>query len=262
MDTLAHLVSLREHLLAQERHRHPLRLTKHGYKVYSQSDEDGIIAEIFRRIGTADRSFVEFGVHDGLECNTSWLLMNGWSGLWIDANEAACAAVRTTHRSWIESGALTMTNAFVTAENINPVIGAHYPRSREIDLLSVDVDYNDYWIWKAITDVRPRVVIIEYNATWLPPLSISVPYAPSAVHDGSNYFGASLNAFAKLGTEKGYDLVGCCLAGVNAFFVRRDLVQGRFLAPGSAEEHYEPPRYYLASLPAGHRSNIGPVVHV
>src|SRR5262249_9149403 len=67
----------------------PKRLLRHGYKVYSQNDEDGIIAEIFRRIGTQRRTFVEFGVETGVECNTAKLLVEGWRGLWIEGNAAS-----------------------------------------------------------------------------------------------------------------------------------------------------------------------------
>ena len=245
--------------LARSRHADPLRLTRYGYKVYSQNDEDGIIAEIFNRIGVTNRSFVEFGVESGLECNSLWLLIQGWSGLWLEANEALCKKINNSHYCWIKNNSLTLRNGFLTAENINDMIAPIYT-NREIDILSIDVDYNDYWIWKAITIVNPRVVIIEYNATWAPPAALTVPYAPDSRWNGSNYFGASLSALSKLGNEKGYDLVGCCLAGVNAFFVRKDLAKGKFLKPGSAEDHYEPARYFLGSLAAGHPLGVGPVV--
>src|SRR5207249_8244926 len=89
--------------------------------------------------------------------------------------------------------------------------------SGEIDLLGIDIDYNDYWVWKAIEVVQPRVVVIEYNATLRPPLSLTVPYAPTASWNGSNYYGASLEALVRLGRTKGYRLVGCSMSGINAF---------------------------------------------
>ena len=87
----------------------------------------------------------------------------------------------------------------------------------EIDLLSIDIDYNDYWIWKAVTAVSPRVVVIEYNATLRPPMSLVVPYDPACMWDGTNYFGASLEALVRLGRDKGYRVVACNYTGVNAF---------------------------------------------
>jgi hypothetical protein len=104
--------------------------------------------------------------------------------------------------------------------------------------------------------------VIEYNATLAPPLALVVPYAPTRLWDGSNYFGASLEALVRLGRAKGYRIVGCTLSGINAFFVREDLCGDHFLEPATAEEHYEPARYYLASLSAGHPAKLGPYVSI
>ena len=257
---LVALHALRAELLAQPRYADEKRLSRFGYKVYSQNDEDGILAEIFRRIGVGERTFVEFGVGDGLECNSIWLLMQGWSGLWIEANEKSLKKIRESHQTWLKNRSLHLIDAFITADNINALISGRY--KGEIDLLSIDVDYNDYWIWKAISVVNPRVVCIEYNAAWAPPAAVTVPYDANGGWNGKNYFGASLSALAKLGAQKGYDLAGCCLAGVNAFFVRRDLVQDRFFLPGSAEAHYEPARYFLCGIASGHPPAVGQLVIV
>jgi hypothetical protein len=93
-------------------------------------------------------------------------------------------------------------------------------------------------------------------------MSLVVPYEPARVWDGSNYFGASLEALVRLGREKGYRVVGCNYAGANAFFVRADVAGNHFLDPATAEEHYEPPRYIYASQFAGHRARPGPFVSV
>jgi hypothetical protein len=151
--------------------------------------------------------------------------------------------------------------AFITAENINTLI-EHGGVTGDIDLLSIDIDRNDYWIWKAISVIQPRVVVIEYNATLHPPLSLVVPYGPDRGWDGSNYFGASLEALVRLGHGKGYKLVGCNFSGTSAFFVRGDITGDLFFDPPTAEEHYEPPRYYFALLKAGHRPQPGPYITV
>jgi hypothetical protein len=260
VDALA-IHAFRSQELAHPRYNDPLRLTRFGYKAYSQNDEDGIIAEIFNRVGVANKSFIEFGVGTGVECNTIWLLMQGWSGLWMEGSEAHCQTLRTTHANWLENNALSLCEAFITAENINSLISQRYFNC-EVDLLSIDIDYNDYWAWEAINLVNPRVVVIEYNATWAPPAAITVPYAPDAKWNGSNYFGASLNALANLGNTKGYELVGCCFAGANAFFVRKDLLKGKFFRPGVVAEHYEPARYHVSPLLVGHPAAVGPVVFV
>jgi hypothetical protein len=243
--------------IAKPRHADPKRLVRYGYKVYSQNDEDGIVAEIFRRIGTTSRTFVEFGVETGVECNTAKLLVEGWRGLWIESNAASAAAIRRDFAPFITDGKLVLKESLVTAENINSLIG-QAGFSGEIDLLGVDIDGNDYWVWKAIDVVSPRVVVIEYNATLRPPMALVVPYRVDAKWDGTNHYGASLEALVRLAAAKNYRLVGCSLAGVNAFFVRADLCADRFLEPATAQEHYEPPRHYFHMLSAGHRSRPGP----
>ena len=150
-------------LAVSERYADPRCLT-HGYRCTSQNDEDGIIDEIFRRIGTTNRQFVEFGVETGVENNTLALLLAGWSGLWIEADAAAVANIRVNLREPLDAERLRVVQAFVTAEIIEELLvrGAVPP---EPDLLSIDIDGNDYWVWKAIDKVRPRVVMIEYNAS-------------------------------------------------------------------------------------------------
>ncbi len=247
--------------LATPRYADPKRLLRHGFKVYSQSDEDGIIQEIFNRIGPSTRTFIEFGVETGVECNTVKLLIDGWSGLWIEASATYAAEIQNHFEPFIANGKLRLSQNMVTAENIN-VLFEQAGVTGEIDLLSIDIDYNDYWIWKAITAVSPRVVAIEYNATLRPPMSLVVPYDPARMWDGTNYFGASLEALVRLGRDKGYRVVGCNYAGANAFFVRDDVAGDRFLDPATSEEHYEPPRYFYAMQSAGHRPRPGPYLSV
>lgn len=247
--------------IAKPRNANPKRLLRYGFKVYSQNDEDGIIQEIFRRIGATNRAFVEFGVEAGTECNTVKLLVDGWNGLWIEAGASHAANIREGFAPFVTEKRLTVLESRVTAENINDLL-RQGGLNGEFDLLAIDIDYNDYWVWKAIDAVSPRVVAIEYNATLRPPLSLTVPYDPNGAWDGTNFYGASLEALVRLGTQKGYHLVGCSIAGVNAFFVRADLCGDKFLEPATAEAHYEPPRHYFHLLPAGHKSRPGLFVSV
>jgi hypothetical protein len=250
---LLHLASddyVQRHLFANPRYAHPKRLTRHERQVYSQNGEDGIIAEIFRRIGTTNRFFVEFGVGDGLENNSALLLITGWQGLWIEGSTASVQAIRSRFAKQLHSKQLTVREAFITAENIESLLAeANVPE--ELDMLSVDIDGNDYWVWKAITRYRPRAVVIEYNATFPPEVEWIKAYKPDAVWDGTMAFSASLKSLELLAQRKGYVLVGCTFTGINAFFVRQDLAGDHFYAPFTAEEHYEPPRYFLQRS-AGH----------
>ncbi|MEX2262599.1 MAG: hypothetical protein WD696_11645 [Bryobacteraceae bacterium] len=231
------------------------RLERHEATVFSQSGQDGIIAEIFRRIGAESRYFVEFGSADGSENNTVLLLMGGWSGLWMEGAEAHASSAASKFKTQIREGRLNVRHAFVTAENIEDLLrSANVPRS--FDLLTIDIDRNDYWVWQAIQSYSPRVVVIEYNAIYPPGISWVVNYEPRSSWDGTSHFGASLTALEALGREKGYSLVGCNLTGSDAFFVRNDLVGSRFAPPFTAENHYQPPRYYMVWYKGGHPRRV------
>lgn len=242
-------------LAREEKYRDSKRLTKFEYGVYSESGEDGIIDEIFKRIGTTNRYFVEVGVSDGLQCNTTYLLVKDWAGLWLESNARDIRRIRRKFRTLINSSKLAVKETFVTAENIEGLLDqGQVPR--EFDLLSIDIDGNDYWVWKAVSSYRARAVVIEYNAIFRPDVKWVVKYRSDFKWDRTSYFGASLRSLEVLGASKGYRLVGCTFAGVNCFFVREDLVRDKFCEPFSAENHYEPPRYYLLG-PTGHRRNFG-----
>jgi len=251
-----HQTQLLAQLAETPRFKDPLRLLSAGYKVFSQNQEDGMIAEVFRRIGTTSRRFVEFGVEAGLECNSAFLLLQGWRGAWIEGDGANAAKARAAFAPY----PVEVVNRYITAENANALI-TELAHGEELDLLSIDVDSIDYWLWQAIRTVKPRLVVIEYNALWPPHIRKTVAHDPAMVWDGTNFMGASLGALAALGQAKGYRLVGCSLAGVNAFFVREDLVGEAFCAPFTAENHYEPPRYDLAGT-NGHRAGMGRWVDV
>ena len=127
----------------------PLYLERFGFKVYSQNDEDGIIEEIFNRIKTINKTFIEFGVQNGLESNCHYLLHKGWTGLWIEGNKKAVIEIRQLFKKLIEDKRLTVVNRYITKENINILI-EEGKITGEIDLLSIDIDGNDYWIWQRI----------------------------------------------------------------------------------------------------------------
>jgi hypothetical protein len=252
-----------DRILSDPKYSNPLRLEPSGLKIFSQFDEDGIIQEIFNRIGTTNKRFVEFGVGTGIENNTLALLLYGWKGLWIEGNDRSVAEIQSRFSDVLSAGHLSLVHSLVTAENINELIGSGI--QGEIDLLSVDIDGNDYYVFDAIHVVQPRVVVIEYNAKFPPALSIVQKYHPDYTWDLTDYYGASLNALVRVARRRGYCLVGCNLAGANAFFVRDDLVGEKFHKPFSAENHYQPARYFLYQLYVSGQSDVpgwGPYVHV
>jgi len=195
------------------------------FRVFSQWGEDGLIDYLVSRVPIERPWFVEFGVEDYREANTRYLLMNrNWRGLVIDGSEANVRSVKAEDISWRFE--LEARCAFVTRDNINALLG-EAGFTGDLGLLSIDIDGNDYWVWEAIDVVSPRIVVVEYNSLWGPTAAVTVPYDPAFVrgqkHHSNLYYGASLTALARLGSRKGYTLVGGNSAGNNAFFVRDDL---------------------------------------
>lgn len=244
--------------LLDERHRDPRSITRGRGQVFSQNAEDGIIAEILARIGVEERLFVEIGVGSGVENNTRLLLETGWSGVWLEADEAAVATIRTLLAPFLSDGRLALAPGLVTRENVAATLDARLA-GRHPDVLSIDIDYNTSHVWAALAHLRPRLAVIEYNAHFPPQVDFEVPYDPQGSWRHTTRFGASLKALERIGAAMGYRLVGCDLFGVNAFFVREDLCdEERFLAPFTAERHYEPPRFEFVRM-RGHPRHPGPL---
>jgi len=236
-----------------------LRLNTFEQKVFSQYGEDGIIQEIFRRIGVTNQTFIEFGVGNGLENNTLNLLMQDWLGLWIEGDSSHAANIRNHFSDELSSKQLHFIEDFITPENIEELFAAAQ-MPEEPDLLSIDIDGNDYYVWEAINRYKPRVVVCEYNAIFPPPQRWRMARAHQMVPI-SSHFGASLASLTALAERKDYKLVGCSLSGANAFYVRSDVVAGHeFVDPFTAENHYQPARYHLYVPAAGHPARNGPRV--
>ena len=179
---------------------------------YSQGGEDGVLLRLFEKIGVRHQYFVEFGAWDGVHLsNTANLRLNhGWSGLLLEGSDRA-------------DGELVQ-RAHVHAENVEALFRKNDVPS-DFDLLSIDIDGNDYWVWKAIESFTPRVVIVEYNIFFLPETAKTMAYDAEYWWDIDNcrkYHGASLAAFEKLGREKGYALAYTEPYCPNAIFVREE----------------------------------------
>lgn len=207
----------------------------------SQNGEDGIIAEIFKRIGTTSEFFVEFGVEDGLTCNCAFLARHqGWGGLFVEGADEYYRRALDNYRRFDK---VKVLQRFLTAENILETMrDCGVPH--ELDLLSIDVDGNDYWLWSALRELRPRVVVIEYNAAYRPPARWVMEYKSDHQWDGSDDFGASLAALCDLADATGYDLIGTDRTGTNAFFMRSDITAESGLPRLSAEQAYHDLRFW------------------
>jgi hypothetical protein len=197
----------------------PGDLTRHELRVFSQNGEDGVICELLRRVGTETEYFVEFGAESGAEGNCVFLAeVLAWHGLFIEPSDQYDAL----ERRWAGRPPVATARAFVTPENVGALFREHgVPESP--DLVSIDIDGNDYWVWEAM-ETTPRVLVVEYNGNLDtgPDVRLVQPYSDEA-WDRTDFFGASLGALESLGRRKGYRLVHTDLAGSNAFFVRDDL---------------------------------------
>ncbi len=198
------------------------------FRAYSQWGEDGIIQHLVNHVDIKRKIFIEFGVENYTEANTRFLLINNnWSGLIIDGSKENIESIKKTELYWRYN--LKAVDAFITRENINEIISRNGVGG-DIGILSVDIDGNDYWIWKEINVVNPRIIICEYNSLFGCKRKLTVPYDANFTRTNYHYsnlvYGASISALNDLAEQKGYSLVAGNSAGNNVFFVRNDLVSG------------------------------------
>lgn len=208
-------------MLAAGGQEHLPSLHEVGFRAYSQFEEDGILLYLFSLVPPVNRRCVEICAGDGRECMTTNLIVNhGWWGYMFDGSEKN---VRNGQRFFANQQDTFLhppvfTRAWITAENVNEQLctaGA----GGVVDLLSLDMDGMDYWVWKAISVIQPRVVVCETNNLIPAGRALTVPYARDFVWESDGYCGASLEAMCQLGKSKGYRLVGTHRFGFNAFFM-------------------------------------------
>lgn len=225
------LLSLKYQSMVQRDERLP-GLKEVGFDVFSTTWEDGILLYLFSLLGMKTRRCVDIGagvVWGSLTANL--IVHHAFQALLIDGDEQNVRKTREYYARHPQTcfQPPVCLQTLVTRENVNQIL-LKQGFEGEIDLLSIDIDGMDYWIWKALDCVKPRVVVVEYQDILGSERSWTVPYQAdfnSRQYDVNrevpNYGGASLAAFVKLGREKGYRLVGCNKGGWNAFFVRKDL---------------------------------------
>lgn len=225
--------------------RVPPDLRDTGFRVHSQNEEDGLLLYIFAVIGATNRKCIEICCGDGIECNCANLILNHrWIGMLVDGNRQNTSKAQEFYENAKDSmfWPPVVLNEWITAENVNELVERN-GFGGAIDLLSLDLDGIDYWVWRSLTAASPRVVVLEFNHLWGPEISVTVPYRPDfraeLTQFGSDYAGASLAAFVKLGHEKGYRLVGTNAIATNALFVRNDIQSEWFpeISPSSCFWH-------------------------
>ena len=203
-----------------------------GFSNFSQFEEDGIFLFIFSKIGMGNRLCIEVGCDDGINSNTANLLLNwGWYGVLIDGNEAAISKgsdFYSKHKNtWLYPPKLK--SAFVNAENINELLSGEF-KTTDVDLMSIDIDGNDFWVWKALNVVKPKVVVLETRIEF-GENSVVVPYDPNFCYPSpkhNEYYGSSILAMTALAQQKGYRLIGANRYGFNAIYMRDDVGRDAF----------------------------------
>ena len=198
------------------------------FKIFSQFGDDGIIQFLIDKleIGYDYQNFIEFGVEDYSEANTKFLLLNNnWSGFILDSSDKNIESIKKKNYFWKYD--LEAKQSFVKKENINELIFNSSMKNKKIGILSIDIDRNDYWIWKEISVIDPMIVIIEYNSTFGQNHKISIPYDKnfdrSKAHYSNLYWGASIEALKFLASKKGYKFLTTNSAGNNAYFIKENI---------------------------------------
>lgn len=207
------------------------------FKVFSQWGEDGIIQYLIANLAIENTTFIEVGIEDFTESNCRFLMVkDNWSGFVVDGSESNITALRS--RPWFWRYDLTARAAFVTRENIASILDESGFEAN-VGILSIDIDGMDYWVAEALSQWRPSILIMEYNAVFGQTRAITVPYSAAfdrtKAHASNLYFGASLAATNAIAEKLGCALVGTNRAGNNAFFVRRDLINDRIKALSVAD---------------------------
>ncbi len=220
----------------------PNPLNRFGGKCFSQGDQDGITLEILRRIGALKGgTYAEFGVGNGTENNTLILAMLGWKGFWVGGEKLAFNYRPSPH--------FTFFKEWVTRENILDIAnrGMSHLAASALDVVSIDMDGNDYYFAEALLNqrIRPKLFIVEYNAKFPPPIAFKIKYDPEHVWKGDDYMGASLESLAGLFRGFDYQLI-CCNSqtGTDAFFVNRDYANEFSDVPADTADIYVEPRYH------------------
>jgi hypothetical protein len=202
-------------------------INDYEFKIFSQFGDDGIIQYLIKNVQIENEVFIEFGVGNYLESNTRFLMMNNnWSGFVMDGSYNAMNNLKV--QNWYWQYSLNHKSVFIDKDNINTVLGS--TGFSNIGLLHIDLDGNDYHIFNEIdlSQLNPSIIIMEYNSVFGMDRLITVPYDKKFVrtkaHFSNLFSGASLSALNYVAIKKGYSLVGCNVAGNNAYFVRKDLL--------------------------------------
>lgn len=247
-----------DRLIAIMKDRTPKNQALNGYKVYSQNDEDGIIASIFERIKHAS-TFMEIGLTDGKECNTHFLLLNNWRGFWIEGDQKYVDKISADLNGLVFPDKLKVLREFVTLQNIVSLYqsAVEYFKVDQLDFFSIDIDGNDYYLVEQMLSegCKPKVYCVEYNGKFPLPSRQKIAYRDNQVWDRTDYQGASLQYYLDLFAQHDYSLLCCSVVGVNAFFI--DKGYENLFTMYSPDLLYQPARYSMSPIMLGSTASLG-----
>jgi hypothetical protein len=224
--------------------------------VFSQFGEDGVIKKIFEVIEPGPKFAVEFGAHNGINnSNMRNLVVNhGWGSFQIEGDAARARQLADNYREYPK---VTTQNAWVWPGNIE-ILFEEAGVPKDLDLLVIDIDSNDYYVWRAIHDYRPKVVMIETNMFFPPPELMVIDFHPMNYWDQTYYIGASMQSMVNLGKKKGYELLYQMKGGPNVFFVAKEYFDLFGIKDNSAEAIYRarPPELMKRKLANWGRNGV------
>lgn len=228
-----------------------LELERAEKRYFSQHGEDGVLEYIFSRIPTEHNYIVEFGAYDGICMSNSryWIKEKNWSAYLIEADKRFFKRLEKLYQS---TSNVTYENAMVDEDNINLLFkSAGVPEKFEI--LSIDIDSIDYYVWEALVDFTPKIVMIEYNSSILPDEEYIVPRDKVSELAGTHKENASALSYYNLAISKNYRLIYGELSGANLFFIHESYV--KYFEPFNImpKDVYQPPQFGL--IAGGHAPN-------
>ncbi len=206
--------------------------SKNKLNIFTVDDEDGILLNIITKTRTTKKTFIDIGSNDCINSNCANLAFHhGWQGVFIDGNKSVLERGKYIYKKYFGEAVnrFSFFQAIVTVKNVNDLL-----QKNDVDLLSIDLDGNDYFIWDAIHSIRPKIVLVEVqaekgNADFIPEQTTEFE-----LYESDTPKGASPSSMVKLANKKGYELVATNKGCYNLFFVRKDCLYE--LKPISVEE--------------------------
>ena len=209
-------------------HSHSIFPQKITLNIFTKNNEDGILLSIIKEIGCENIFFLDIGSNDCINSNCANLAFHhGWKGCFIDGNKQVLNRGKFIYKKYFTdlNIGFTFINAIVNVENINLII-SQLEGFKKIDLLCIDLDGNDYFLWDAINIINPKIVLVEVqvekgNSEFIPDSNIEFELFESDTPKG-----ASPLSMVLLANKKGYELVSVNKGCFNLFFVKKEFLKG------------------------------------